>query len=104
MPYIQIFTTTGKRAEAEKMSDMLIKRRLAGCVQVFGPITSEYRWKGKLVRSQEFLCIIKTKRSNYKKVEAAIRGSHSYTVPEILAMPVVAGNPAYLSWLAQETR
>lgn len=97
--YIQIFTTTPSKEEAERIAHSLVHKKLAACVQVVGPIESTYRWKGKIERAREWLCIIKTKRSLYSAVEKQIRALHSYTVPEILAMPVVAGNRKYLTWL-----
>jgi periplasmic divalent cation tolerance protein len=99
---IQVVTTTGSREEADKIAGALVERRLAACVQVVGPITSTYHWQGKLETSQEWLCVIKTLRSRYTPLEAAIRELHSYDVPEILAFGVVAGHRDYLDWLAAE--
>jgi periplasmic divalent cation tolerance protein len=76
---------------------------LAACVQITGPATSVYRWQGKVESSQEWLCIIKTQASGYPAVEAAIRELHTYQVPEIVAVPIVAGSAEYLAWLRQET-
>jgi len=100
---IQVFTTIDDRALADRMADALISRRLAACVQITGPVTSVYRWQGKVETSQEWLCIIKTQASRYPAVEAAIRELHTYQVPEIVAVPIVAGSKDYLAWLTQET-
>ncbi len=101
---IQVFTTVDSEAAAQKLSAVLVKERFAACVQVSGPITSTYWWQGQLETSQEWLCIIKSERSLYGVLEAVIKQSHPYDVPEILAMPVVAGNKDYLDWLIAELK
>jgi periplasmic divalent cation tolerance protein len=98
----QVVTTAASRDEAERIAQVLLARRLAACVQIGGPIESRYHWQGKLETSQEWQCTIKTRRSFYPAVEAAIREVHSYDVPEILAFEVVAGERQYLDWLAAE--
>lgn len=99
---IQVVTTTSSKEEADKIAGELVARRLAACVQVAGPITSTYHWQGKLETNQEWLCVIKTLRSRWADLEAAIRQLHSYDVPEILAFDVVTGHRDYLDWLAAE--
>ena len=99
---IQVITTVSSREEADKIAADLVARRLAACVQVAGPITSTYRWQGKTETSQEWLCTIKSRLSHYAAIEAAIRELHSYDVPEIVAVPIVAGSRAYLDWLTGE--
>ena len=99
---IQIVTTTGSSEEADRIAQTLVDRRLAACVQTSGPITSTYRWQGKVERGQEWLCTIKTRSSHYAAVETAIREVHSYDEPEILAVPIAAGSKGYLEWLAGE--
>ncbi len=100
--HIQVMTTTARRDEAERIAVTLVEARLAACVQVLGPIASTYRWKGAIESSQEWLCLIKTRQDLYEKVEASIRGVHPYEVPEVLALPVVAGSAPYLAWLDGE--
>ncbi len=100
--HIQVFTTTDTRESAEKIATELVRKRLAACAQVIGPLTSSYRWEGRLERSEEWLCIIKTRMARYGEVERSIKEMHGYDVPEILALPVVAGNRAYLEWLDRE--
>jgi periplasmic divalent cation tolerance protein len=100
--YIQVFTTTDTKESAEKIATELVTKRLAACTQVIGPLTSNYRWEGQLEKSEEWLCIIKTRMAKYTEVERFIKKIHGYDVPEILALPVVAGNQAYLEWLDQE--
>jgi len=100
--YIQVTTTTASQKEAEKIARALLEAKLAGCVQIVGPISSTYWWQGVIESAQEWLCHIKTSLQLYPQVETAIRRLHSYQVPEILALPVVAGNPDYLRWLEDE--
>jgi periplasmic divalent cation tolerance protein len=100
--YLQVFTTTETREEAQAVARAVVEQRLAGCVQVVGPISSTYWWEGEITQAEEYLCLIKTRRSLFVQVEAAIRAVHPYEVPEILAMPVAAGNQDYLDWLGAE--
>jgi periplasmic divalent cation tolerance protein len=101
--FVQILTTTATQGDAQAIADALVERRLAGCVQVLGPLTSTYRWEGRIERSEEWVCQIKTRAELYPQVEQAIRAVHKYQTPEILALPVTAGSGGYLSWLAAET-
>jgi periplasmic divalent cation tolerance protein len=98
--YVQVLTTVGSEEEATKISKALLERRLAACVQTSGPITSRYRWQGKLEQTREWQCLAKTEASLYDEVEAAIRSLHSYEEPEVLAIPVLAGSKGYLEWVS----
>jgi len=100
----QVITTTETKADAQAIADALVERRLAACVQVIGPITSTYRWQGEIETAEEWLCVIKSRQDLYDVLEAAIREVHPYDVPEILAVPVVAGSKDYLAWLDSELR
>jgi len=73
-------------------------------VQILGPITSTYRWQGAVETSEEWLCLVKSRRELYPQIEEAIRRLHPYDVPEILAVPVVAGIASYVAWLEEMTR
>lgn len=99
--FIQVFTTTETKAEAETIAQALVARRLAGCVQIIGPIRSTYRWQGTVETAEEWLCLIKAAGSAYAELETAIKEIHPYDTPEILAMPVAAGSEDYLAWLQQ---
>ena len=103
MDVLQVTTTAGSRDEARALACVLLEGRLAACVQVVGPVESRYRWEGRLETATEWLCVVKTTAGRYEEVEAAIRQAHSYDVPEILAVPVVAGSEAYFRWVAEET-
>jgi Uncharacterized protein involved in tolerance to divalent cations len=97
--FIQVFTTTETKEEAEKIAQYLVEQKLAACVQITGPIGSTYRWKGKVENTQEWLCLIKTQDDLYDKVEAAIKSLHPYETPEIIAVPIVKGSKEYLNWI-----
>ena len=99
---IQIVTTTPTKEDAERLARELVERRLAACVQVDGPIVSFYWWQGALKRAEEWRCLIKTRADLFGELEQAVRALHPYEVPEILALPVSAGNEAYLDWLSNE--
>ena len=99
---IQVMTTTASKDDAAKIARALVEGRLAACVQIIGPLTSVYRWQGAIEEAEEYLCLVKTQRDTYPRIEAAIREAHPYDVPEILAVPVVAGSSAYLDWLTSE--
>lgn len=97
--YIQVITTVGKRADAERIAGILVEKMLAGCVQILGPLTSIYRWKGCIESAEEWQCIIKSRQDLYQGIEEAIRSVHPYEVPEIIAVPLVQGSKDYLEWL-----
>lgn len=79
----------------------LVRRRLAACVQVLGPLHSVYRWRGRAEESVEWLCLAKTTASRYPRLEAALLQLHPYDTPEVVALPLAAGSPRYLQWLAR---
>ena len=102
--YIQVFTTAESKEDAQRIARTVVEARLAACAQVVGPIESTYWWQGAVETSGEWLCVIKSKREAYEQLEQAILGVHPYEVPEILAVPVVAGSQSYLAWLDEEMR
>lgn len=97
--YIQVVTTTEKRQDAEKIAGILVDGRLAGCVQIMGPITSVYRWKGRVETAEEWQCIIKSRHDLYGEIEKTIKSSHPYEVPEIIALPLLEISRDYQEWL-----
>ena len=102
--YIQVVTTTERKEDAERIARALVEERLAGCVQVLGPITSTYRWKGAVETAEEWQCAAKSRRDLYAQIDEAIRKAHPYEVPEILAVPIVAGSTGYLGWLEEQVK
>ncbi|MBI2313611.1 MAG: divalent-cation tolerance protein CutA [Betaproteobacteria bacterium] len=92
------------RESAQRLAEKLVEERLAACVNVLSPCTSVYRWQGRTETANEFPVFIKTRQALYPRVEAAIRREHPYELPEIIAVLISAGLPAYLEWVAAETR
>jgi periplasmic divalent cation tolerance protein len=101
--FVEIVTSCESRGEAEKIAEELVERRLCACVQITGPGTSIYRWKGRIERSEEWFCTVKTRSALIGTVEETIKSLHSYEVPEIAALPIVGGSSDYLSWIGEET-
>jgi periplasmic divalent cation tolerance protein len=104
MVAIVVYVTVPNKPQAEKLSRALVKENLAACVSIVPVVESIFVWKGKVQRSNELLLIIKTSRRRYKSLEKRVRAMHSYDVPEIIALPIVLGNPAYLEWLKSSMR
>jgi periplasmic divalent cation tolerance protein len=102
--FLQITTAASSHDEADRIAAALVERRLAGCVQIIGPVHSVYRWQGAVEQAEEWLCLIKTSAALLAEVEEAIRSLHSYECPEIIATPIVAGSEGYLAWLGEQTR
>ena len=102
--YLQVQTTTDSRAEAMELSRAAVESRLAACAQVAGPVASVYWWDGGLERAEEWLVLLKLPADRYDELAAFITERHSYDEPEIVALPIVAGSTAYLSWMREETR
>ena len=97
--YIQVITTVGNKKDALKIAKALSHKKLSACTHIVGPIESVYEWKGKTEKAREWLCIAKTSKSKYAQVERAIKTIHPYDLPEIIALPIIAGSREYLDWL-----
>ena len=96
---LQVMTTTDTPEAARGLAALLVRRRLAACVQVVGPIASTYWWEGQVEEAQEWLCVAKTRSERFAEVEQCIREQHAYDVPEIIAVPVSNISAPYLQWL-----
>lgn len=90
------------REPAETLATELVQRGLAACVNILAPCRSIYRWQGAVEQADEVPLLIKTTRARYAELEAAIRALHPYEVPEIIALPISGGLPAYLDWVGAE--
>lgn len=97
--HVQLQFSIDDRAAADAIAGALLERRLVACVQVLGPMTSRYWWKGSIEVAEEWLCLAKTTAARADEVVAAIRDLHPYDVPELLVSPV-GGFDAYLAWIA----
>jgi periplasmic divalent cation tolerance protein len=100
---ILVLTHYPDRDAALGLARALVTERLAACVNVGAPVESMYHWRGKIETAQEVPVTIKTRAALYPRVEAAIRASHPFELPEIVAVPLIDGLRPYLDWLAAET-
>jgi periplasmic divalent cation tolerance protein len=98
---VMVLVAAANGEEARRLAEMLVGSHLAACVQVFPEMESIYRWQGNVERTSEVLLIAKTARAKFAQLEREVRGLHSYETPEIIALPIVEGSPAYLEWLAK---
>lgn len=99
-----VYMTTATAAEARQLGEVLVSERLAACVNVLGPITSIYRWKGRVERGREVAFVAKTRAAKVRALAARVKALHTYDVPCIVALPVTGGSADFLRWLADETR
>lgn len=100
---VVVFVTASTEEEAEKIASLLLEKRKAACVNVIPRVNSRFWWQGKLDSAQESLLIIKTRGALVPEITDMVKKAHSYTVPEIVALPIVGGNKDYLDWVDQET-
>jgi periplasmic divalent cation tolerance protein len=103
MNALLVLTSLPDRAAAERLADALIEKRLAACINILAPCRSVYRWNDAVQRDDEHPLLIKTSTERYAELEAAIRAGHPYDLPEIVAVPIERGLPAYLDWVAAQT-
>ncbi len=101
--YVIVLITAPKEEEAAKIARAIVDARLAGCVNIVKNIRSIYRWQGKMEDEEEVLMIAKTRKDLFENLVESVKKLHSYTVPEILAIPVLKGSADYLKWLMEET-
>jgi len=101
--FIQVQVSIDSHEGAHALQQVLLQERAAACVQILGPISSAYWWKGRIEETQEWLCLAKTRRAEYERLEALVKDNHPYETPEILAIPVLLGNRQYLDWIDAET-
>lgn len=97
--HIVVFCTVGQADEAEALALALVEERLVACVSVVPSVISIYRWQGRVERAEERLLVMKTRAERFEALRAAIIARHSYEVPEIVALPLVAGHAPYLAWI-----
>lgn len=104
MAPVVVITTTGTADTAAALARGLVEHGLAACAQIIGPIRSVYRWNGDLHDDTEYQCVLKTTEDHVDAITTYLDEHHDYDVPEVIALPVVAGSPAYLSWVTEQTR
>ena len=99
--YVQVTTTRPDEAAAQSIATRLVDERLVACAQVLGPVSSTYRWQGKLERATEWYCHLKTSAARLPELRRRLRELHPYEVPEIIAVPLVQGDADYLRWIEE---
>lgn len=97
--FIVVYVTVGSSDEGDRLAHVLVEERLAACVNRIRPVQSIYRWQGRVEQSEEELLIIKTKRDLFDRLRTRVQELHSYSVPEIIALPILDGSESYLKWL-----
>jgi periplasmic divalent cation tolerance protein len=100
---VVVLVTCGSEEEALKIANALVEDRLAACVNLVAPIRSVYRWEGKIWDEKEWLLIIKTQKHRFEELEKKVKSLHSYSVPEIISLPITEGSSAYLDWIRENT-
>ncbi|EFJ30412.1 hypothetical protein SELMODRAFT_89815 [Selaginella moellendorffii] len=103
-PSIVVYVTVPNKEEGFKLASSIITKKLAACVNQIPGIESTYWWEGKVETDSEVLLIIKTKKSLLDELTAHVIQSHSYKTPEVIALPIQGGNPAYLKWIEESTK
>ena len=101
---IAVFLTASNGEEAARLADLLVGSQLAACVQILPAMESVFRWQGAVTRESEILLIVKTTADKFAELEREVRALHSYDVPEIVAVPIVAGSNPYLEWLTASVK
>jgi periplasmic divalent cation tolerance protein len=101
---IVIFITTGTDGEARRVAEVLLEQRKAACVTIVPTVKSLFWWEDRVDSDQESLLIVKSKASLLDEIVSLVKGVHSYDVPEVIALPIIGGNPDYLNWIGKETQ
>ena len=102
--FISVHITASSEAEAASIAEALVAGKLAACANIMPTVKSVYRWKGAVEHATEVLVIAKSRAELFGDLSKKVKELHSYDCPCIVALPIVAGSPDYLQWLADETR
>ena len=102
--YAVVLVTASSEAEGLRLKKVLLEKRKAACVNIVSGVESHFWWKGKVDIADEVLLIIKTKVSAVDDIIGLVKEAHSYMIPEIIALPVIAGNADYLKWVDEEVQ
>ncbi|HET6781526.1 MAG TPA: divalent-cation tolerance protein CutA [bacterium] len=103
MNHVVVLVTASTAEEAARIGRVLVEERLAACANLISSIASTYWWKGKIEEGGEALLVIKTRQDLVERLTVRVRAMHSYTVPEVIALPILGGNPDYLRWIEDST-
>jgi len=101
--YLVVLVTASSLEEARQIARVLVEKRLCACVNIIDGISSTYRWKREIQEETECLLLCKAVEGDFDSIEACVKGLHSYTVPEVIAVPLVRGSREYLNWVSEET-
>jgi len=101
--HVVVYITTETHGQGREIADALLTEKLAACVSIVPKIQSKFWWKGKIDLASESMLIVKTRADLLDKVIASVKSKHSYTVPEIIALPIIGGNQDYLDWIDEST-
>jgi periplasmic divalent cation tolerance protein len=104
VPNIVVLITASSPEEGQKIAEVLLTKRKAACVNIVPQVSSSFWWQGKLESAQECLLIVKTRATVLAEITTLVKKVHSYSVPEIIALPIIGGNQDYLEWLANEVK
>ena len=100
---IVVLVTCSSEEEALKIANALVEGHMAACVNLISPVRSIYRWEGKICDEKEWLLVIKTQKQRFEELEYKVKSLHSYSVPEIISLPITEGSSAYLNWIRENT-
>ena len=104
MDEIVIFITTSSKEEGERIGRSLVEKKLAACANILSPVSSIFSWEGKVCHEEESLMILKSRRGCFAQLAEEVKKHHSYSVPEIIALPLVEGSADYLKWIRENTQ
>lgn len=104
MDEIVVLITSASKEEAEKIGTDLVEKQLAACANIIPSLTSIFSWEGKICREEEVLMVVKSRKEIFERLVEAVKQHHSYSVPEIIALPIIAGSEDYLNWVRENTR
>jgi periplasmic divalent cation tolerance protein len=102
--YIVVLVTVPNNSKAKKIADYLLSKKLIACANIVSGVDSIFWWQGKIDKAKESLMILKTQKNLFNKLVVAIKSKHPYSVPEIIALPIISGNKDYLDWIDESCR
>ena len=103
MPIV-VFITAANKLQSRRIAEALVKNKLAACVSLAGKVSSVFWWQGKIDHAAEILLIAKSTKAKMPGIIKLVKSLHSYSVPEIISLPVIGGNTGYLKWIDESTR